>query len=451
MNVFLALGRFDTAGGSEEPLTVLAVQLKRLGHGVTVFCRQPAPPGNQYVRRLRAAGVGIVSPPGWLADLAGDWPAQDRLVARVMGVAGPWVAPAGLAASRPGGRGYRAGRRSVRGHLQARLSRAVHHDRSNRLLVALLEARALAHPPDIVHVFRGELAPALAWPAGRGCPSVYSELSVPGGMADALLWRERSADLNRATVVTALSRATADGLRQVAGVSRPILLAGPVVAQAPATVAVSGRADGRLGITCIARLSPEKGLDVLLQAARPVLAERADAELLIAGDGPLRAALARQAGALGLGDRVRFGGAFDHARLAEIMDLTDILVLPSLSEGLGYVILEAMAYGKPVVATDVGGVPELVAHGRTGLLVPPRDATGLAEALLALAGNAPRRREMGLAGREAFLEGGYGIEAFTETYLEVYRQAQALHRASRRGAARPGPARGRRRALGWRR
>ncbi len=147
----------------------------------------------------------------------------------------------------------------------------------------------------------------------------------------------------------------------------------------------------------IGRLVPQKGFDVLLRAfARAGLPGH---DLLLAGEGPERGALEGLAAELGLGARVRFVGRVDRATAAALFRGCTFFVLPSRQEPLGIVNLEAMAAGKAVAASAVGGVPEIVLDGQTGLLVPGEDVGALAAALSRLASDAGLRAALGEAGR----------------------------------------------------
>jgi len=153
-------------------------------------------------------------------------------------------------------------------------------------------------------------------------------------------------------------------------------------------------------LVCVARLSAEKGHLVLLEAARELAEAGLDFELALVGDGSLREAIAAQVAALGLGSRVRLTGSLaGPAVRKEILDAR-ALVLPSLGEGLPVVLMEALALGRPVIATSVGGIPELVESGVDGWLVPPASASRLAAAMReALLAPGDRLDEMGSRGR----------------------------------------------------
>jgi colanic acid/amylovoran biosynthesis glycosyltransferase len=152
-------------------------------------------------------------------------------------------------------------------------------------------------------------------------------------------------------------------------------------------------------VLCVAALSRRKGVDVLLEAFAEVLAARPDARLTVAGDGEEAGALRAQADALGIAAAVEFTGAVAHDRVVDLYHRADVYCLPSFSEGVPTVLMEAMATDLPVVATAVGGVSELVDE----IVVPPARPDRIAEALLRLAADAELRRRLGTQGRERVL------------------------------------------------
>ena len=156
----------------------------------------------------------------------------------------------------------------------------------------------------------------------------------------------------------------------------------------------------------VAKLSPVKGHGHFLAAAAFMSKAYGNVRFLVVGDGPERTRLERTADELGLSGKVHFVGVRDD--VPAVLKLMDVLVLSSLSEGSPNVLLEGMAAGVPIVATGVGGVPELVEDGVSGLLVDPGDAPGLSNAVLRLLNDAGRAREMGERGR-AFAVGNYDI------------------------------------------
>lgn len=166
-------------------------------------------------------------------------------------------------------------------------------------------------------------------------------------------------------------------------------------------------------------LSEQKGIRYLLEAARIVRAADPTVRFVVAGDGPLRADLERMAAALGVGDAVRFVGY--RRDVPQLVAALDAYVLPSLWEGLPLALLEALAGGKPIVATRVGGNPEIVAHGENGLLAPPRDPTALAEAVLALRRD-PALRERMARDNVAKFARCFSVSAMTSAHVALYRE-----------------------------
>ena len=184
----------------------------------------------------------------------------------------------------------------------------------------------------------------------------------------------------------------------------------------------------------IARLNPQKGHTYLLAAFAEVVESLPEARLLIVGDGNLRGDLERQTRELRITRRVTFTGWRDDIRRT-MADL-DLLILPSLWEGFGLVLLEAMMMGKPVVASRVSAIPEIVVDGVTGLLVPPRDQEALAKAIIALLQDKERAEAMGQAGRER-VERYFTVARMvqqTETlYEELVREKMGLEWVERAG------------------
>jgi glycosyltransferase involved in cell wall biosynthesis len=171
-------------------------------------------------------------------------------------------------------------------------------------------------------------------------------------------------------------------------------------------------------IGAVARLVPVKGLHYLIDAAPDILRRYPDARFLLVGDGEMRPALKAQARSLGLADRIVFTGFRED--VPSVIAGTDIVVLPSVNEGMGRVLVMAMALGKPIVATRVGGVAELLQNGEAGLLVPPRDAAALAEAILTLLQDPVRALALGQAGRR--LAPRYSAEAMLDALARVYHE-----------------------------
>jgi len=167
-------------------------------------------------------------------------------------------------------------------------------------------------------------------------------------------------------------------------------------------------------IVSVARLEPQKNPLALIEAFARGCAGR----LIIAGDGSLLEAARQRAARLGIANRVHFLGV--RAGVPELLAASDVFALASDWEGSPLSVMEAMAAGLPVVATSVGGVPELVGDGATGILAPPGDVGALAGALESLARDPQRRREMGAAGRECSKR--FDVSAMVAAYAALFEE-----------------------------
>jgi len=164
----------------------------------------------------------------------------------------------------------------------------------------------------------------------------------------------------------------------------------------------------------VGRFWPEKGADTLICA----LAELPGVAAVLLGEGPQRASIESLAAELGVADRVVLTGWRDDAR--DLLSTFDVFVLPSRRESFGISIVEAMLAERPVVATDVGSVSEVVVDGETGLLVASDQPGALAQAIRALLEDPDRSRRMGARGREVALE-RFTPESMADTFMSVYR------------------------------
>ncbi len=189
------------------------------------------------------------------------------------------------------------------------------------------------------------------------------------------------------------------------------------------------RQDDELHLLFVGRIDPVKGLRVLLEAVEQLVPEFPGLRLTLVGDGPDRTAI--EAAAAPLGAHVRFTGHLSQEAVAAEMRNCDICVLPSFAEGVPVVLMEAFASVRPVVATQVAGVGELVEDGTSGFLVPPGDADSLAERIRMLARDPGLRRRMGTAGRET-------VKAHFDSMAEAGRLL-ALFCGQDGGAIRPEP------------
>jgi glycogen synthase len=174
-----------------------------------------------------------------------------------------------------------------------------------------------------------------------------------------------------------------------------------------------GLARPRIGY--VGRLAPQKRVDLLVRAFNRMAGQ---AELVVVGDGPDRDLIRRLAAQSPAADRITLAGFVEHAAVPAVLASLDVLVLPSAYEEMGSVLTEAMAAGLPVVASDVGGIPEVVRPGETGLLVPPGDVDALAAALDRLVAEPPLRARLATGSRRRATD--YAWPALAARVAAVY-------------------------------
>lgn len=191
----------------------------------------------------------------------------------------------------------------------------------------------------------------------------------------------------------------------------------PAADRAQERAALGIDSDALLVVT-VANFSPVKDHKGLLDAVALISPSAKKVRFLFLGEGPLRAVLEAQVHALGLDDMVAMPGSSD--QVSRYLAVADLCILPSRLEGMSNAILEAMACGLPVIARAVGGNPELVVDGHTGLLCPPDDAPALAGAIARLIDNPGLRCEMAVAARQR-AESVFSIEAMMAAYGDFYR------------------------------
>lgn len=316
-------------------------------------------------------------------------------------------------------------------------------------LVRLVEAR----PPDVLHnhMFRAEVI-------GTTAALSLAELGMPKPYVVSTIHSSRI----RSTEDQALLRRLTPQMDRLIAVSRAIVAKLVAEGRTPAPVELIyngvdlqryefteacctlpqeyGFPDGTPLVGVVARLEPEKGHATLIQAWPRVLERFPGARLLIIGEGSQRVTLEALAESLGLlgeecsGDRcvgtrrarpeakIVFTGLRDD--VPAVTAALDVAVLPSYREAQGLAILEAMALRRPVVATKVGGVPEMIQHGRTGLLVPPRDARALADAVVRVLTDHPFADVLARAGHD-FVHANFSVEHMVDAVSTIYEEGAA--------------------------
>jgi glycosyltransferase involved in cell wall biosynthesis len=289
----------------------------------------------------------------------------------------------------------------------------VHAHGSKAGLIARLAVRIAGNPPVVVtvhsHVLYGGISPLMRW--------VYLHLER---------WLTR-----RTARVIAVSGALAAELTGVFELpADKVVMIHNGLDLAPYLGAGSRDAvRARLGLPLdafvygiAARFAPQKGLDAFVAAAAPVLEADPGSWLVMAGDGPLLESVRAQARKTRVANRVVFPGF--ETDVPGLLSALDVYVNSSVSEALGIGTIEAMAAGLPVVATAVGGTPEVVEDGVTGTLVPGGRAKPLTDALLAMGKDSAARKRMGAAGRERAIA-EFGLDGMLDRTAAVYREVLA--------------------------
>jgi glycosyltransferase involved in cell wall biosynthesis len=285
--------------------------------------------------------------------------------------------------------------------------------------LALAWSRAVHRP--LLHVEHGSDYVQLSRSWMKGAARIYDH-----GLGRLLL--------RRADAVVAISYAAAAFVRRLAARDAVVIHRGmwPAQLDVPPDGQVLERARGRCVVTFAGRLIDGKGVPDLLRAFAAVAGIEALA--CIVGDGPRRAELESLARELGISERVVFLGYVPEARARAVIRASDIVVNPSYTEGLPTAVLEAALMGKAVLATDVGGTPEIVSDGDSALLVAPRDVEALRARLEQLLADKRLRERLGDAAR-AQARGGFDWQACARQYTEILRELTAARRAE--GAQRP--------------
>ena len=278
-------------------------------------------------------------------------------------------------------------------------------------LPALALAPALARRADLVHAHLGEdlaVLPLAVLAAGRRrlplVITVHCSLTHTLGVRDvrtAVLktfgggierWAER-----RAAATVVLTSQMADRLRRDPGLERVHVIRRGVDRRAFVDPGPDPFAEiaGGPRVVFLGRLARAKGVEPLIAAASRL--RTPGVQLVLVGDGPERQRVERAARRLGIAEQVHITGFVAHERVPAVLAASDLLVLPSLYEELGTVLIEAMQLGLPTVASRVGGIPELLRHGELGILVPPGDADALAAAIDTVLTDRELARRLGAA------------------------------------------------------
>lgn len=436
MKIGMILPDFQDLGGMEEYATTLAVGLRHKGHEVCILSTAWVKPENQYLQRLRENDIRFLSLPKWVSYPVSDWNTKEKIATALVWLTTPITLIAGLALSLIRRQPLWQSSRSATNWARNKFINALTPDRRKPFVTLMLSWWKTTWQPDILHIqgYTNTLLFVIEWAFRNSLPMVYEEHQTPDARFD--WWEGFQNSINKADVVIAVSETSAEALRQICGVTQPIVVQGPLVPDPLASGWMKPNGsfpNSKLRLTSLARLYGTKGLSYLLEALAETRKNHPAIEARVYGDGPLRADLLAQARSLGLDGEAIFAGAFtSREQLAHIMAETDVFVMPSILEGQPVALVEAMSYGKPILATTVGGIPELITDGENGLLCPPHNSASLAEKIVRLAEDAALREKLGKFARRSYEQGPFEPGAVCENFLSVYRRVLE-HRQSMKG------------------
>jgi glycosyltransferase involved in cell wall biosynthesis len=363
--------------GADEIAVMYAVELKNAGHSTAVLLVHPPAANDSLAMRLRDADVPLttLASPAFTASLA----------------AGRKLAVRAMRAFSPAGPLIRSKSRNVVFDLMQR-----YHERCCEYL--------RREKPDVVHVLTPDQGAMMLIRAAHACgiPVVYQEVGLPYNPPGIEEVYERFVTVlplcSRVAVLSpGLMQHTSRALPQISSLS--VL---PLISHASNGANHAGRTSPVVRFGFAARLEYLKGPLHLIDGFRTAQVTHANVELKMAGEGSQRKEMIVALRNYRLEQKCEFAGVYDTLQGREkFMSDMDVFVLPSLTEGTPNAIIEAMAHEKPVIATAVGGIPDLVDES-VGILVPPSDTKALGQAMTKLAGDAELRRKMGRAARRSY-------------------------------------------------
>ncbi|MEO6390453.1 MAG: glycosyltransferase [Pyrinomonadaceae bacterium] len=386
MKIFLCKGSFaGPVSGADQMIVNYALHLKAAGHDPHVIITVPFARDNQYLLRLSAAGIPVKS-------LGRRLYYRSQLALRQVALRTPWFAK------------YRDWEAAA-----------------FRTAVDLLRKQR----PDVLHVIaEGGLFIQAAYAAG--IPVIHQEPAMPyyGDAPEVQVsYAKLSESLPLASELVAVSPRIAQLCRERLNCPEHVSVV-PILVDDLAPEILKVKVAGPVTFGFAARIEALKGPMVLLEAFARIVVAFPAARLIIAGSGDQEVEIKRRAQALSVTERVEFPGNYvDEAGKLAFLDSLDVLVHPSLFEGTPCTVIEAMAYRLPVIASQVGGVPDMVTS-KTGILVPPNDVDALATALSTLAGDESLRLELGRAARERYEE-IFSPSAVLPMLVEKYQRAIA--------------------------
>jgi len=222
-------------------------------------------------------------------------------------------------------------------------------------------------------------------------------------------------------VPVSVAQCVSDTVNDLYQVRSPVIHNGISVGRQPSNLTRSQQVSNKIVLLYAGRFVREKNLLMLLSAFAKAVSIREDLHLLLVGDGPEKLPIEQFIHQNKLDCTVSLQKQVGHSEMLKIIEQVDVTVLTSDYEGLPMVVLESMALRKPIIATSVGGVPEVVENGATGILVPPGDKKAMCDAMLRLAGDSTLRKAMGERGFQVFQQ-NFRASMMAQKYQALYLQ-----------------------------
>jgi glycosyltransferase involved in cell wall biosynthesis len=387
--IILVTSRFTNYGGAENALLLLACALKQRNYEVAVMMRPPVNKTHPYYEALRDAGIPLIAPPvpskngafKAFAALLRGLIFVPYLIWRRKSLRDSWLSVASIA--------------------QTLLVRA-----DERIFLRVLERfKRTDAAPLIIHIFGPDgLVPLVTrWGKQNQVAVVYTECAEANEKCvDDYFMKWTVEIINDIPLIICCADRVANNIRSIYGYQGKIELLPFLIGEPKSTAIDNIKETGSIRLGSVGRLVAAKGHQDVIWALAQLRRKGLCVELVVAGNGPMREELEMQVTQLGVQDAVRFLGNFKE--ISEVMAQIDIFVLASLSESQPLVVSEAMAYGKPVVASNCGGLPDWVEAGKSGFLIEPGKREELLPFLEHLVRDAQLRRKMGERGKAIYQE-----------------------------------------------
>jgi glycosyltransferase involved in cell wall biosynthesis len=381
MKVLMFLNCLNSAGGVEQYVVSLLPALRLIGTEIILCLEIPPDRDNQYYRQLTTQGFRVHYPRIGPFPVYGWCWLIDALLWLLFPITAIVLMVDRLLRSRSWSRSYTG----LRGRLNNMVKSLLPEWVQKVPVWCLLTWLWLRNRPNLIHVLRVDGVPALQWSLKLGLRTIYTEALEPGGDVYyphlSNFYRTLEGVAPRIPVIITQSERVQKSIQQNWHTECNIRVLPWVVTVPRSHNTRSHSKIGRIVFGSAGRLSPEKNIETFLEAAKLLKMEYPDqVNFVVAGGGPAEQSLKLYAKEMGLEKDVHFIGPYALDSLPQVFAQFDVFVISSLTEGAPLAVMEAMAYGKPVVATDVAGTGELVLDGVTGFLVPPQDAHGLAAA-----------------------------------------------------------------------